>query len=104
MKANLYALGSIALWATLAALGISLSHVPPFLLTGLSLLIGSVIALPLLRHDLRQWCVPISTLALGVYALKRGDRHWSVWVGLVAGGVTVAFWLFFLIGNIVSPA
>ena len=43
-------------------------------------------------------------LALGVYALKRGDRHWSVWVGLVAGGVTVAFWLFFLIGNIVSPA
>ena len=41
-------------------------------------------------------------LALGVYALKRGDRHWSVWVGLVAGGVTVAFWLFFLIGNIVS--
>ena len=43
-------------------------------------------------------------LALGVYAVKRGDRHWSVWVGLVAGGVTVAFWLFFLIGNIVSPA
>ena len=69
MKANLYALGSIALWATLAALGVSLSHVPPFLLTGLSLLIGSVIALPLLRHDLNQWRVPISTLALGVYGL-----------------------------------
>ena len=43
-------------------------------------------------------------LALGVYALKRGDRHWSVWVGLVAGGVTVAFWLCFLIAHIVSPA
>ena len=43
-------------------------------------------------------------LALGVYALKRGDRHWSVWVGLVASGLTVAFWLLFLIGNIVSPA
>ena len=69
MKANLYALGAIALWATLAALGVSLSHVPPFLLTGLSLLIGSVIALPLLRHDLNQWRVPISTLALGVYGL-----------------------------------
>jgi len=69
MKANLYALGAIALWATLAALGVSLSHVPPFLLTGLSLLIGSVIALPLLRHDLSQWRVPISTLALGVYGL-----------------------------------
>ena len=69
MKANLYALGAIALWATLAALGVSLSHVPPFLLTGLALLIGSVIALPLLRHDLNQWRVPISTLALGVYGL-----------------------------------
>lgn len=69
MKATLYALGAIALWATLAALGVSLSHVPPFLLTGLSLLIGSLIALPLSRFDLRQWRVPVSTLALGVYGL-----------------------------------
>ena len=69
MKANLYALGAIALWATLATLGVSLSHVPPFLLTGLSLLIGSVLALPLLRHDLHQWRVPAATLALGVYGL-----------------------------------
>jgi len=69
VKANLYALGAIALWATLATLGVSLSHVPPFLLTGLSLLIGSVLALPLLRHDLHQWRVPAATLALGVYGL-----------------------------------
>jgi len=43
-------------------------------------------------------------LALGVYALRRGDRHWPTWVGLVASGLTVAFWLFFLIGNLVLPA
>ena len=69
MKANLYALGTIALWSTLATLGVSLSHVPPFLLTGLALLLGSVIALPLSGFDLRQWRVPASTLALGVYGL-----------------------------------
>lgn len=67
--ANLLALGAIALWASLAALGVALSHVPPFLLTGLSLLVGSLIALPLSRFDLRQWRVPLSTLSLGIYGL-----------------------------------
>jgi drug/metabolite transporter (DMT)-like permease len=67
--ANLYALGAIALWASLAALGVSLAHVPPFLLTGLGLLVGSLIALPLSRFDWRRWRVPASTLALGVYGL-----------------------------------
>lgn len=69
MNANLLALGAIALWASLAALGVALSHVPPFLLTGLSLIVGSLIALPLSRFDIRQWRVPASTLALGVYGL-----------------------------------
>jgi drug/metabolite transporter (DMT)-like permease len=62
---NVYALGAIALWATLASLGVSLQHVPPFLLTGLALVIGSVPAWPLLR----QWKVPPVTLALGIYGL-----------------------------------
>lgn len=67
--ASLLALGAIALWASLASLSVSLAHVPPFLLTGLALLAGSLIALPLSRLDLRQWCVPLPTLALGVYGL-----------------------------------
>ena len=69
MKATLYALGTIALWSTLASLSVSLAHVPPFLLTGLALLLGSVVSLPLMRFDWRQWRVPGSTLALGVYGL-----------------------------------
>jgi drug/metabolite transporter (DMT)-like permease len=69
MNANLLALSAIALWASLAALVVALSHVPPFLLTGLGLLAGSLIALPLSRFDLRLWRVPLSTLALGVYGL-----------------------------------
>jgi drug/metabolite transporter (DMT)-like permease len=63
------ALGAIGLWASLAALGVALAHVPPLLLTGLALVIGSVVALPLSRFDLRAWRVPLPTLALGVYGL-----------------------------------
>jgi len=63
------ALGAIALWGTLAALGLSLSHIPPFLLTGLSLLVGSLIALPLSGFQWARWKVPLPTLALGVYGL-----------------------------------
>jgi drug/metabolite transporter (DMT)-like permease len=43
--------------------------VPPLLLTGLALLVGSLIALPLSRFDFRQWRVPPTTLAVGVYGL-----------------------------------
>jgi len=62
---TLCALAAIALWATLASLGVMLAHVPPFLLTGLALVIGSVPAWPLVR----QWRIPPSTLLLGVYGL-----------------------------------
>lgn len=69
MNASLFALGAIALWATLALLGVRLAHVPPFLLTGTGLVIGSLVALPLSGFDPRRWRVPVSTLALGVYGL-----------------------------------
>lgn len=65
MHANLYALGAIALWAGLASLGTSLRHLPPFLLTGIALVIGSVPSWPLVR----QWKVPGPTLAVGIYGL-----------------------------------
>ena len=69
MPANLYALGAIALWALLASLGVSLQHLPPFLLTGIALLLGSLLALPFVLKDGRLWKIPASTLALGVYGL-----------------------------------
>src|SRR3954465_7660789 len=65
MTGTLCALAAIGLWATLASLGVALAHVPPFLLTGLALVIGSVPSWPLAR----QWRVPASTLAIGVYGL-----------------------------------
>ena len=66
---KLLALGAIVLWASLAMLGVRLAHLPPFWLTGVALLMGSVIALPLSRFDLSQWRIPLRTLALGVYGL-----------------------------------
>ncbi len=76
MHPNFHALGAIALWATLASLGVWLRHVPPFLLTGLSLVIGSIPAWPLVR----QWKVPASTLALGVCGLF--GYHFLLFVAL----------------------
>jgi drug/metabolite transporter (DMT)-like permease len=69
MSPTLHALAAIALWATLASLGTSLSHLPPFLLTGLALIIGSVMSWPLVMRNRRAWAVPARTLALGVYGL-----------------------------------
>lgn len=72
-SANLLALAAIALWALLAWLGIALAHVPPFLLTGLGLLVGSLIALPLSwkngKLDLSTWKMPWQHLMLGIYGL-----------------------------------
>ena len=69
MSSTLYALGAIALWATLASLGTALAHVPSFLLTGLALMIGSVPSWPLVLRDRAAWRVPATTLALGIYGL-----------------------------------
>ena len=55
MRPNLYALGAIALWATLASRSLLLQHVQPFALTGLSLVIGNLLALPAALQSLKQW-------------------------------------------------
>jgi len=68
-RAHFFALGAITLWVSLAALGVTLQHVPPFMLTGISLLIGSLVALPLSGLNWRVWRLPWPTLALGVYGL-----------------------------------
>ncbi|MEP6969689.1 MAG: putative PEP-binding protein [Betaproteobacteria bacterium] len=67
--ATLYALGAIASWALLAALGVALQHVPPFLLTGAALVLGSVPTWPLVARRPHLWKIPLSTLALGVVGL-----------------------------------
>mgnify|MGYP003393597734 FL=1 len=65
LRAYLYALGSIALWSTLAWLSVELAKIPPFLLLGAALLIGATPGLA----NIRRWRVPLPTLALGVFGL-----------------------------------
>jgi drug/metabolite transporter (DMT)-like permease len=77
MIANLFALAAIALWALLAWLGISLAHVPPFLLTGIALIVGSLLALPLsfektpqgFRLHTQAFKIRPGQLLLGIYGL-----------------------------------
>lgn len=68
-SATYYALGAIASWALLAALGVALRSVPPFLLTGIALVIGSVPTWPLVARRPALWKIPGRTLALGVTGL-----------------------------------
>lgn len=79
-RAKLLALAAIAMWGSLATLGVALRHVPPFLLTGLSLMVGGLIALPLSNFKLAAWRVPLPTLALGVYGLF--GYHFLLFVAL----------------------
>jgi drug/metabolite transporter (DMT)-like permease len=69
LEANLRALGALALWATLASLSLSLRHVPPFLLTGLALIVGSALAWPAVIRNRAQWQVAPRLLMLGVATL-----------------------------------
>ena len=62
---NALALGAIALWGTLAWLGVQLAAMPPFLLVGSALSIAGALALP----TWRQWRVPARVLVLGIYGL-----------------------------------
>ena len=80
MKANVYALTAIALWASLAALALSLSHVPAFLLTGVSLMMGSVLAWPAVARRPSLWRVAPGTLAFGVLSLF--GYHFLLFMGL----------------------
>jgi drug/metabolite transporter (DMT)-like permease len=59
------ALGAIFLWGLLAALAVRLATVPPFLLTGIALLIGSLVG----GRSLLSRPPPPAALALGVYGL-----------------------------------
>jgi drug/metabolite transporter (DMT)-like permease len=69
MRSDLLALGAIVLWASLATLATLLTNIPPLLLTGTGLVIGSLISLPLSGFKLSAWKIPIKTLLVGVYGL-----------------------------------
>ena len=68
------------LWGSLAALGASLTHIPPFLLTGIGLLIGSVVSLPVSKLRLGELRVSKQALVVGVFGLF--GYHAALFAGL----------------------
>ncbi len=80
MRSDLAALAAVVMWASLATLASILSHIPPLLLTGLGLLIGSAISLPLSGFKIKKiWPKP-KVLLLGVYGLF--GYHAALFAGL----------------------
>ena len=69
VKSDLAALGAVLLWASLATLGSGLTHIPPLLLTGIGLLIGSLLSLPLSGFKLHRLKVSPKLLGIGVFGL-----------------------------------
>jgi drug/metabolite transporter (DMT)-like permease len=62
MAALLLSLIAILIWSTLAVLGSRLGHLPPFLSVGLALVVGGLVGL----FRVRDWNVPLGTLAVGI--------------------------------------
>ena len=62
MAALALSLFTIVIWSTLALLGSRLGHLPPFLSVGIALTIGGLVGLV----KVKDWKVPLSTLAIGI--------------------------------------
>jgi drug/metabolite transporter (DMT)-like permease len=75
-RATLCALAAIALWGTLAVLGLKLRHVPPFLLVGTALLLGALVG----ARGIRLRGLRGRVLLLGVYGLF--TYHLCLFLGL----------------------
>lgn len=75
-RAIVRALVALALWSTLAALGLKLRHVPPFLLVGIALLVGALSG----ARGIRLRGTRPEVLLLGVYGLFA--YHFCLFLGL----------------------
>jgi drug/metabolite transporter (DMT)-like permease len=80
VRSDLAALGAVILWGSLAALGASLNHIPPLLLTGIGLLIGSLVSLPLAKFEIKKLKVSKKALLVGVLGLF--GYHAALFAGL----------------------
>ena len=64
-KSRLYALLTILLWSSLATLGAFTQKLPPFQVTAIALLTGSLISI----HRIKEWALPPATLLLGIFGI-----------------------------------
>ena len=80
MRSDLAALGAVFLWASLASLAIALEELPPLLVTGVGLVIGSLISPFLTAGNFSKLIPKPKLLLLGVYGLF--GYHVALFAGL----------------------
>ncbi len=80
MRSDLAALAAVFLWGSLASLAILLDTVPPLLMTGIGLVVGSIIALPVSGFSIRRLIPKKRVLLVGVYGLL--GYHFALFAGL----------------------
>ena len=102
MRSDLAALAAVLLWGSLASLAILLDTVPPLLMTGIGLVVGSLIALPVSGFRIRRLLPRKRVLLVGVYGLL--GYHFALFAGLQnapsvqANLVGASGWLFLPLG------
>lgn len=80
VRSDLAALAAVILWGSLAAIAVALNNIPPLLMTGLGLVIGSVISLPVAGFRLKAILPSPKMLLVGVYGLF--GYHAALFAGL----------------------
>lgn len=80
MRSDLAALAAVILWGSLAAIAVALNNIPPLLMTGLGLIIGSIISLPVAGFKIRRILPSYKMLLVGVYGLF--GYHAALFAGL----------------------
>lgn len=80
MRSDLAALAAVILWGSLAAIAVALNNIPPLLMTGLGLIIGSIISLPVAGFKIRRILPSSKMLLVGVYGLF--GYHAALFAGL----------------------
>ena len=80
MRSDLAALAAVILWGSLAAIAVALNNIPPLLMTGLGLIIGSIISLPVAGFKIGRILPSSKMLLVGVYGLF--GYHAALFAGL----------------------
>ncbi len=65
IKAFIQSLSAVFLWSMFAFLGLQLAKMPPFLLMGIALMLGSLCSI----HKIAQWKVSWKLILLGIYGI-----------------------------------
>jgi hypothetical protein len=50
-----------------------------------------------------EFALTVSALAVGIVALKKGERSWLTLAGFVPAIIVGGFWILFALGEVLSP-